>query len=176
LSDLDSYEKLRNYLAAEDLKNKDRLSEIIMSTLEIKKSYFSEDEFDTGRRNLLNYGHCFGHALESASNYAVCHGEAVVVGMSFANLLSLRRGVLFRKRYEEFQELYQPYFPDFDIRAISVDQIIKYLKKDKKRVGKDLTMVIAEDIGSFHKCDDIKEEEVRNIYKEFISNYLQRVS
>ena len=46
--------------------------------------YIATDEFDTGKRNLFNYGHCFGHALESASNFEICHGEAVLVGMGFA--------------------------------------------------------------------------------------------
>ena len=82
------------------------LKEMIQSTLMIKKSYFENDEFDTGRRNLLNYGHCFGHALESASHFAICHGEAVIMGMGFANLLSLKRGLLSQNQYEEFESVF----------------------------------------------------------------------
>ena len=51
------------------------------TSLEIKRDFIEEDEFDRGRRNLLNYGHCFGHALEAATDFAVPHGLAVVVGM-----------------------------------------------------------------------------------------------
>ena len=39
------------------------------------------DEFDTGKRQILNYGHTIGHALEQASNYRLLHGEAVALGM-----------------------------------------------------------------------------------------------
>ena len=42
----------------------------IRDSLGIKRSYIEGDEFDTGRRNLLNYGHCFGHAIESATDFA----------------------------------------------------------------------------------------------------------
>ena len=38
---------------------------------EIKKSYIEDDEFDTGKRNMLNYGHCFGHAIESSTDFAI---------------------------------------------------------------------------------------------------------
>ena len=83
--------KLKEFLDTKQIIESDIFNDIILSTLEIKKSYFEGDEFDTGRRNLLNYGHCFGHALESASNYSISHGEAVIIGMGFANLLSYER-------------------------------------------------------------------------------------
>ncbi|MCF7894493.1 MAG: iron-containing alcohol dehydrogenase [Candidatus Omnitrophica bacterium] len=175
LSDMKGYEKLKDYIFSKDLKNEDRLFEMIISTLKIKKSYFDEDEFDTGRRNLLNYGHCFGHALESASNYAICHGEAVLLGMAFADLLSLKRKILSQEVYDEFQKIYYNHYPDFNIKEISSGQIIKYLKKDKKRIGKYLTMVISKGVGNFEKLDDIKDSEIKNIYRRFISDYLQRV-
>lgn len=171
LSDLGGYERLTNFIFSNGIRNEKYLTEIILSTLDIKRSYFETDEFDTGRRNLLNYGHCFGHALESASNFEVSHGQAVLVGMSFADMLSLKRGILSEKLYDDFSKLYFPYFPEFNMDKISVEDILKYLKKDKKRVGKDLTMVIAENIGKFQKCDDIKEMEVREVYSDFKKKY-----
>ena len=51
----------------------------------IKKSYIENDEFYTGKRNMLNYGHCFGHAIESSTNFEISHGQAVVLGMILAN-------------------------------------------------------------------------------------------
>ncbi len=54
LSDKRHYETLKKFLASPNLRRSPHFKEIILSTLEIKKSYFEEDEFDTGRRNLLN--------------------------------------------------------------------------------------------------------------------------
>lgn len=165
------YILLREYLASPDLQHGELFKKIIWSSLQIKKSYFETDEFDTGRRNLLNYGHCFGHALESASNFAVCHGEAVLVGMGFANLLSLKRGIMKKEKYIEFEDIFRKYYPQFDISKISVKDIIYYLKRDKKRVGKDLTMILSEDIGKHFKFDDIKEKEVIETFNDFVKNY-----
>ena len=171
LSDKKRYNLLKEYLSSQDLRKTDLFKKIIWSTLNIKKSYFEQDEFDTGRRNLLNYGHCFGHALESASNFEICHGEAVIVGMGFANLLSLKRGLLKKEKYLEFEEILKKYYPRFDISKINVDDILFYLKHDKKRIGKYLTMILAEDIGKHYKYNDIKNEEIIGTFNEFEKYY-----
>lgn len=171
MSDAKGYDLLKKYLADSDLRNSKYFESIILSTLEIKKSYFQEDEFDTGRRNLLNYGHCFGHALESATNFAVCHGEAVIVGMGFANLLSLKRGIISRSRYDEFEEIFKRHYPRFNLSAVGVDDLITYLKRDKKRTGKDLTMILCRDVGNLEKHNDIKEGEIKETYRDFLNIY-----
>lgn len=171
MSDENRYNLLKKYLSSTDLRQGQLFKKIIWSTLEIKKSYFEGDEFDTGRRNLLNYGHCFGHALESASDFAVCHGEAVLIGMGFANLLSVKRGIMEKEKYYELEELFQKYYPDFDLSKINVKDIIYYLKRDKKRVGEDITMVLSEDIGKQFKFDDIKEDEIVETFHDFIKTY-----
>ena len=60
----------------------------------IKKGYIEVDEFDKGRRNLLNYGHSYGHALETATNFDIPHGQAIAIGMIFANIVAVKRGLL----------------------------------------------------------------------------------
>ena len=168
MSDEKRYQKLKNFLSLKKLVQSDTFSDIILSTLEIKKSYFEGDEFDTGRRNLLNYGHCFGHALESASSYSISHGEAVIVGMGFANLLSRNRGIMSEEKYNEFEEILNKHYPIFNFNRITAEQIIYYLKHDKKREGKDLTMILSEDIGKQYKYTDIKEDEIINTYDQFV--------
>ncbi|MBU0686387.1 MAG: iron-containing alcohol dehydrogenase [Candidatus Margulisbacteria bacterium] len=171
MSDAKGYDLLKKYLASSDLRKNKYFKPIIWSTLEIKKSYFEGDEFDAGRRNLLNYGHCFGHALESASNFTICHGEAVIVGMGFANLLSLKRKIMARDKYNEFEQILQKYYPRFDLSKISIESLIHFLKRDKKRVGKDLTMILSKDIGMQFKFDDIQEREIIDAYNNFIKKY-----
>lgn len=171
MSDDKGYKLLREYLTSPDLRHGELFKTIIWSTLQIKRSYFEGDEFDIGRRNLLNYGHSFGHALESASNFAVCHGEAVLIGMGFANLLSLKRGIMTKEKYDEFEDIFRRYYPQFDLTRISDKDIIYYLKRDKKRVGKDLTMILSGDIGMQHKYDDIKESEIQETYHQFLKKY-----
>ncbi len=170
LSDTKGYEFLNKYFASQDLRGP-LFKDIILSTLKIKQSYFEGDEFDTGRRNLLNYGHCFGHALESASNFAVAHGEAVLVGMGFANVLSLKRGILSRNLYEEWEVLLRRFYPAFDLGSIRAQDIIAHLKKDKKRSGPQLTMILARGVGDHYKADDVSELEIIETFNEFIKAY-----
>ncbi len=171
MSDKAGYLRLKKYINSSELHNENYLKEIILSTLEIKKSYFDADEFDTGRRNLLNYGHCFGHALESATDFKVCHGEAVLAGMGFANLLSLKRRIMTQAVYDEFEQILQRFYPCFNISSVNIDEIIKYMKRDKKRTGNELTMILSEGIGKQFKFDNIKEAEIRDTYINFLSIY-----
>ena len=62
----------------------EKLMELTKSSLIKKKIIIEEDEFDNGSRLLLNFGHTFGHAIESAGNYLVPHGIAVGLGMILA--------------------------------------------------------------------------------------------
>ena len=61
--------------------NLSSLTKVIQLSLRSKKYFVEEDEFDLGIRKLLNFGHSFGHALESASEYKIPHGVAVLFGM-----------------------------------------------------------------------------------------------
>lgn len=171
MSNESRYSLLKKYLSSHDLRNNKYFRQIIHSTLKIKYSYFKGDEFDSGRRNLLNYGHCFGHALESATNFRVCHGEAVIVGMGFANLVSLKRGIMSKEKYNEFESILRKYYPKLVLNKVSINDLIYYLGRDKKRTDKNLTMILSKDVGKQFKYNDLKENEIRRIYREFIRSY-----
>jgi len=170
-ADQKEYVRLKKFLSLKNKHSSHALKRIIWSTLKIKRSYFERDEFDLDRRNLLNYGHCFGHALESASDFKVNHGEAVIVGMGFANLLSLRRGMMGEEKYGEFEEILKRHYPRFDLSTIDINDIIFYLKQDKKRIGNDLTMILSKDIGKQCKYNDVSEKEIRDTFNEFLKIY-----
>src|SRR4029079_9979987 len=74
------------------LKDKEVLKGIIARSLEIKKSYIEIDEFDKKERQVFNYGHTFGHAIESLTDYRIPHGIAVSYGMDMANFISVKKG------------------------------------------------------------------------------------
>lgn len=172
LSDEDHYRLLRRYLSESDLRQTPLLADIIGSTLAIKKSYFEQDEFDTGIRNLLNYGHCFGHALEAATSFGVAHGEAVIVGMGFADLISRQRGLMPRQTFDEFEAIFRRFYPHFDLGGVNVEDLIHHMKRDKKRAGHGLTMILGKGLGDFAKYDDIQEQEIRDAFAEFKSTHL----
>lgn len=135
----------------------------IHNSLDIKLNYLEGDEFDTGRRNLLNYGHCFGHALETVSGYAIPHGQAVVVGMLFANLIAVSRGLLSSARADLLAQTLLGRSLSVPIRKGYLDwqPLVEAMKQDKKRTGDGLVMVLLAEDASLHKVNDLSVEEVR---------------
>ena len=119
----------------------------IRKTMEVKKAYIDEDEFDTGKRNLFNYGHCYGHALENSSHYKIPHGIAVTIGMIYANIVAYGRKLISKKTFDFLNEelLLPNIYMKLYINLFNEDILLSSMKNDKKRVGKDLTIVIPRD-------------------------------
>ena len=169
----ESYPKDFNSIISmvDNLKNgKDRLK-AIKKTMEVKKAYIDEDEFDTGKRNLFNYGHCFGHALENSSHYEIPHGIAVTIGMVYANIVALNRNLISKKRFKFLnKELFLPnIYMKLNKKLFNEKVLLESMKNDKKRIGKDLTIVIPcdDDIRAI-KVNDLTCKEFSRAYKQLI--------
>jgi 3-dehydroquinate synthase len=108
------------------------LSELILRSLQIKRRFIERDEYDTGPRKLLNYGHTFGHALESLTEHAVPHGIAVAWGCDLANYLAVSYGFLERDLFDDIHRTLLllvdlPSTPTYDAQAL-----VNQIKRDKK--------------------------------------------
>ncbi len=120
---------------------------VIKRCLEIKKGFVERDEFDKGERLLLNYGHTFGHAIESIIEYKYPHGICVCFGMDIANFISMKIGYISEKLYKELNKfltgIHNKKLPD-----INIDKFIKALEKDKKNDKKGfINCVLTQGIG-----------------------------
>jgi 3-dehydroquinate synthase len=153
-------------------ENKNRLNSI-KRTMKIKKAYIDEDEFDTGKRNLFNYGHCFGHALENSSHYKVPHGIAVTIGIIYANIVALNRSLLSKKVYDFLNKelLLCNIHIKLKKRYFDKDILLESMKNDKKRVGKDLTIIIPcnDDIQAI-KINDLTRNEFEQTFKHLLKD------
>lgn len=150
---------------------KESLPQLIYENMQVKLAYMEGDEFDLGRRNLLNYGHCFGHAIETVSNYCIPHGIAVTIGILFANSIAKNRGLLKAELYSYLNnKLLLPNIPlklrqeDFNHEAI-----LKCMKSDKKRFGEHLTVVIPDSEFKLTKVNDVNESEFFESIRETIN-------
>lgn len=134
----------------------------IRSSLSIKLSYMEGDEFDTGRRNLLNFGHCFGHALETVSHYDIPHGQAVVIGMLFANIAAVQRGLIDPSLASHLADslLRKVLSVSLQRDYFAVDAILQAMKADKKRTGEGLVVVMMTNSYSFEKVTDFSYDEL----------------
>ena len=143
------------------------LLERTLNCLRIKKDYIENDEFDTGRRNLLNYGHCFGHAIESSTNFMISHGQAVVVGMIIANMEALARGILDTKTEKFVRE--QILLPSLKVKVprIDIDMTVKAMGQDKKNLGNGLALVMLKDGYNLEKITDLSDNRAKVLLEEF---------
>jgi len=116
-----------------------------------------DDELDRGRRNLLNFGHCFGHALETVTGFAVPHGQAVVAGMLLADEVAVGRGLLHAgTAAARRRDLYLPVLrvrPALD--EADAQAVVEAMKFDKKRTGSGLALVMVGDGLRAVRVDDL---------------------
>ena len=148
-----------------------KLIPYIHESLRIKKSVIEKDEFDKGLRNLFNYGHTFGHALESVTEYKIPHGQAVTVGMDLANYISFKRNLisegLFLKRHQILVKNMPPRPP----RSFSIKKYIKALSKDKKNVNSNLTCILILGDGKMEKKQIPMDEQLLSSIKEYFDQF-----
>ncbi len=117
------------------------LLEYVRNSLLIKKRYIEEDEFDRGIRNIFNYGHSFGHAIESATHHAIPHGIAVTIGMDIANFVATRRGMLAAGHFDRMHPVLKNNYQAFQTTSIPLDKLLGALAKDKKNTSEQLGLI-----------------------------------
>lgn len=133
------------------IKKPNLVEQYINKSLLIKKEIIEKDEFDTDLRHIFNYGHTFGHAAETVSNYKVPHGQAVTFGMSLANYISLCNNLISLKLYNDIQKILVPNLPYFFIDKSNISDYILALSKDKKNIGKKLGCILTKGPGHLVK-------------------------
>lgn len=151
------------------LKAPEELKDYILSSLKIKKSVIEIDELDEGQRNIFNYGHSFGHAIETVTSYAVNHGQAVTIGMDIANYLSLRLGYIDKETFEYIHQILDKNIPDARLSEKDMEDYFRALSKDKKNIGADLCCILTHAPGSMVKMqlpmDDKFKDMIRSYFK-----------
>ena len=124
------------------------IEHVLYTCCEIKRSVVEEDERDTGRRMILNFGHTIGHAYELAGNYETwTHGQAVAAGMCVAVQLGFGLGIM--ENDEGIQAL-MDLLESFGL-PVYIDcpweTMVKAVGLDKKNQGEDITMIFLRKMG-----------------------------
>ncbi|NQU34177.1 MAG: 3-dehydroquinate synthase [Bacteroidetes bacterium] len=154
--------------------DKDVLAQIVAKSLEIKKGYIEKDEFDQNIRQVFNYGHSFGHAIESLTKYRIPHGIAVSYGMDMANYLSVDMGLVKDSVRREIRSILENIWKGFPLADIDVDTFIQALRKDKKNVGNQLGLILNKGYGQIFKqlidVDKIFVDRIRQYFKDELND------
>jgi len=124
------------------------LGEIITRCVTIKRDIVCKDEYETGMRKLLNFGHTIGHAVERLSKYGISHGKAVAIGMAVETKTAARMGICGEECYQKLVNLLHKYGLPCS-PGYSADELARAALSDKKRRGGKITLVFPQSIG---KC------------------------
>ncbi len=124
------------------------LRDLIYRSLEVKKGVIEVDEYEKDLRRILNYGHTFGHALETVTQHEVPHGLAVAWGMDLVNFVSMRRGLLAESVFGEVHEFIRKRLPFKLSRPVRATDLIQGSRRDKKVADGQIALVLLEKLGS----------------------------
>ena len=122
------------------------VDEIVLRCIQIKAQFVAEDEFDNGVRRLLNFGHTFGHAIESCSGYAVSHGYAVGIGMLMAARAARSRGLCGEDCERRIANVLEKHNLPLE-SEYGAQELAAVMLGDKKRRGNTISLILPERIG-----------------------------
>jgi 3-dehydroquinate synthase len=125
------------------------MSHVIGRCASIKMRYVEEDERDDkGVRAALNYGHTLGHAAERLASPNLRHGEAVSIGMVYAADLAVSMGLMDQEEAQAQRRVLKGLGLPTKLPALEADELIRYMKRDKKAEEGRIRMILPTGIGS----------------------------
>jgi len=138
--------------------NQDALAHAVRRCCEIKSAVVAADERETGVRALLNYGHTFGHAIESGLGYGKwLHGEAVAAGMVMAADLSRRMGLIAEDDVQRIVALLKRASLPTTPPDIAPERLLALMGVDKKTEGGKLRFILLDGIGAASLRADVPD-------------------
>ena len=154
--DIDLFEMLEEQTSLLHTRDATFLTRIITRCIQLKMDIVQRDERDGGLRNILNYGHTFGHALEATTEYGTwLHGEAVAIGMEVAGQIAVARGLLTNGHALRQHMLLQALHLPVRCPGIDAEFVLERMQRDKKvRAGR-TRWVLPTRIGHAKVFDDI---------------------
>jgi len=139
------------------------LEEIVYRSSQIKAEIVEKDEKDLGLRNILNYGHTVGHAIESASDFKVEHGKAVALGMLAAGRISNKLGLLDKNELIRLKVIIQRADLTTELPNLEVEKIIQAIKHDKKILRGKIRFILPKALGSVFITDEVNLSLVEQV-------------
>jgi 3-dehydroquinate synthase len=142
------------------------LTELVAHNVAIKARVVEADPFEKGERAHLNFGHTFGHAIESVSKYHYSHGECVALGMVAASRMAVGLGILDQVACGRIIGLIARAglptgIPGGEAPPLQTDEILQAMQFDKKVKAGKLRFVLPDRLGHVLIRDDVPAERVQ---------------
>ena len=162
IGDPDQYHRLCDMLLEGSLELK---PEMIAACAKIKGAIVQRDPHDKGIRHILNFGHTFGHAIESHSLYTekpISHGFAIGIGMVCALYLSVKKLGLPQDHLDHYRNVAEKMvkLPHYSLQ--DTEDILSFMRNDKKNATNEIRCVLLQDLGAPVIDLPIDENEIRD--------------
>jgi 3-dehydroquinate synthase len=152
------------------LKDSGCMEHYIHRSLDLKKVLIELDEFDTGARNVMNYGHSFGHAIEAATHFGVPHGIAVTIGMDMANYVATRLERMSEDQFQRMHGVLKANARGYLDTVIPLEDFYVAIGKDKKNVESRLTLILPNSAAKIEKVVVDGDERFRSACRDYVDH------
>lgn len=149
------------------------VSDLIERSVQVKASVVSRDFKESDLREILNYGHTFGHAIERVSDYSIRHGEAVSLGMVYIAELTYARSLIDAELLERHRAILSALNLPVALGQIPGAQNWESLRSamslDKKNRGGEIRFVALDSLASCTRIEGVTDEELHAAYEKVLS-------
>ena len=150
-------------------RNPDVISELIHRAVMVKAQVVSSDFKESFAREVLNYGHTLGHAIEIHAKYQLRHGEAVAIGLVYAAELAAARGLITATELDLHRTILVAYKLPITFDRQAWQKLAPLLALDKKARGNTIRFVALNGIGSTIRLEDLTSTELDAAYERISS-------
>lgn len=154
------YDLVKNNVELIKSLDTDALIKMSKRNCEIKTKVVEQDEKEAGLRAILNFGHTIGHAVESAFNFKMTHGECVGLGMVAVCKIALDRGLIDDATVKDIENVMESYGFKIKAELPEKDEILAFMQKDKKKADGKLSFVLPVKIGEVIRTTDVIVDEI----------------
>jgi len=162
--------KILELLAGKNLSDirssREETLELIERSVTVKAEVVSSDFKESYDREVLNYGHTFGHAIELLSNYSLRHGECVAIGMAYVGHLSVQLNLISNDLLEKHLKLLSSIGLPTTFADSQWPEIYAAMKLDKKSRGSSLRFVVLTEIGKTQRLENPNESDLIAAYEK----------
>jgi 3-dehydroquinate synthase len=142
------------------------LEELIERNVAIKAGIVGQDEKEHGVRALLNFGHTFGHAIETTAGYGVVeHGEAVALGMIAVTRLAVCEKLCSEETFVRLAALIEKLGLPTRVALAPVPELLRAMTMDKKIIDGRIRLVLPQKVGAATITDSVAEEHITEAWK-----------
>lgn len=139
------------------------LEDIVLETARIKADIVAHDETESGLREMLNYGHTVGHAIESVSGFKLKHGQAVAVGMIAAGRISCLMDMLSESDVSRLEEVIISAGLPTRMSGLKREEIMLAMRHDKKVLHDRVRFILLKSIGDALVTDKVDLDMVEEV-------------